>query len=104
MDGKAPTNRIGARRLRSRTPAISNRLGRGGPRGLVYNRERNPHPFPAEPSGTQNTRKTRKGCGTLYDGVGSVKRHEERPNLGVRYSLHLKGTLLSLSFRPRLAS
>jgi len=57
-------NRAG--RLRLRTPALSDRLGRGGPQGLAYNRERNPYPFPAEPSGTQNTRKTRKGCGTQF--------------------------------------
>ena len=36
-------NRAG--RLRLRTPALSDRLGRGGPQGLAYNRERSPHPF-----------------------------------------------------------
>src|SRR5436309_5153393 len=60
--GKRSASR--AERVRLRTPAISERLGRGGPQGLAYDRGRNPHPFPAEPSGTQNTRKTRKGCGT----------------------------------------
>src|SRR5207247_348910 len=33
----------------------------------------------------------------IYDGVGSVKRHEECASHGGSFSLHLKGTLLFLS-------
>ena len=35
----------GAGRLQLRRAALSDRLGRGGQRGLAYNRERSPHPF-----------------------------------------------------------
>src|SRR6266851_3727561 len=38
-----------------------------------------------------------EGRAPIYDGVGSVKRHEECASHGGSFSLHLKGTLLFLS-------
>jgi hypothetical protein len=45
-----------------------------------------------------------QGWGTLYDVVGSVKRHEELASCGARFSLHLKESFLFPSLRPRLAA
>src|SRR6266852_2501779 len=46
-----------------------------------------------------------KGCATLYDGVGSVKRHLEfTSRKGSFFSSYLKESFLFPSFRPRLAS
>jgi hypothetical protein len=42
--------------------------------------------------------------GTLYDVVGSVKRHEELASCAARFSLHLKESFLCPSLRPRLAA
>src|SRR5712664_2311417 len=35
-----------------------------------------------------------ENCGTLYDVVGSVKRHEELASCAARFSLHLKESFL----------
>ena len=48
--------------------------------------------------------KMRKECGTLYDVIGSVKRHEELASCAARFSLHLKESFLFPSLRPRLAA
>ncbi len=45
-----------------------------------------------------------KGSGTLYDVIGSVKRHEELASCAARFSLHLKESFLFPSLRPRLAA
>jgi hypothetical protein len=62
---------------------------------------------PAEPvSFTRNAKNAAAASdgAPLYDGVGSVKRHEECASRRGSFSLHPKGTLLFPAFRPRLAS
>jgi len=60
-----------------------------------------------EDGGKVKTRTLKRipGCGTLYDGVGSVKRHLDCiESGGLVFSSYLKESFLFPTFRPRLAS